>query len=194
MALNITETIKYMIDNTAGVDIDELIDHLNNKKKNRGEVVEEKKEEVNKLKERILCKECNINIIKTTKSRHYKTKKHLNNVNNNRKKEGEERDLMILEDTNINDIPPPVPPVVQVQEEKKKPDYMNSKYYNYDEVEEFTEGFTDYIIRRIYYDPAITDMELIKLHPHLLTKKYVVVKYRTAYTIVIITKKKGLIF
>ena len=195
MSMNINQTIKFMIDNCEGVNIDEILQHLLNIKYNQKiinaineevvEVVEEVKEEIikeeSKSNERILCPECNIDIIKMSKSRHYKTKKHIKNANNNRIKEVEECNLMQMEDTNINDIPPPIPAVEEI------PAYQKSKHYTYEEVEENAE----LIERRIYYKPTITEKILLKYHPEIVTNsKYTVVKYRDGYTVVIYIKLK----
>jgi len=206
--MNITETIKFMIDNTAGVDIDDLIQHLWNIKYNERiiinnndeevveEVVEEEKEEIPVeipvVKERILCAECNIYIMKATRNRHYKTKRHLNNAEKNNEKQAEETKLMELEDVNINEIPPPIP--APIQEKKDIPDYMKSKYYINEETEEVKEGWRDIIYRRVYYNQNITDKELVKLHPIILRNhKNTTVKYRDGYTVVIYRRMKGLI-
>jgi len=210
--MNITETIKFMIDNSAGVDIDDLIQHLWNIKYNERliinddeeeipveekeeipvEIPVEEKEEVPVIKERILCNECNIYIVKSTKSRHYKTKKHIKNTEKNNEKQAEECKLMQIEDTNINEIPPPIP--APIQEKKDIPDYMKSKYFMYEEKEEVKEDGIDIIYRRIYYNQNITDRELVKLHPIILKyNKYTTVKYRMNYTVVIYTRIKGLL-
>jgi len=46
MSLSINETIKFMIDNTAGVDIDDLIQHLWNIKLNQRIIINNNDEEV----------------------------------------------------------------------------------------------------------------------------------------------------
>jgi hypothetical protein len=186
--MNITETIKFMIDNTAGVDIDDLIQHLSNIKNNQiitinDEVeipVEEKQEtpvEIPKHKERIMCNECNIYIVKSTKSRHYKTKKHLKNAEKNNEKQAEETKLMELEDININEIPPPIPAVIEV------PEYKKSFYHLWDELDDRPDE-DGYLMYRIFYDPAISDEELLKYHPDLKTDRFLFIKYRVNYTIV----------
>jgi len=143
MALSNTEIIKFMIDNSAGVDIDELFKHIWNIKFNEkinvndeGEInveeeeipVEEKEEipvETPKNKERIMCNECNIPILKIGKNRHYKTKKHLKNTEINNEKQAEETKLMELEDININEIPPPIPDDIQEQKFNYSEEEMN---------------------------------------------------------------------
>ena len=194
MSMNITETIKFMIDNTDGVDIDELIQHLWNIKYNERliinddeeEIPVEEKEEIPVIKERILCNECNIYIVKSTKSRHYKTKKHIKNTEKNNEKQAEETKLMELEDTNINEIPPPIPDEV--------PEYKKSKHYINEEIEEVKEDGYDIKYRRVYYNQNITDKELVKLHPIILKNhKNTTVKYRENYTVVIYRRMKGLI-
>jgi hypothetical protein len=210
MALSNTEIIKFMIDNSAGVDIDELFKHIWNIKYNErinvndeGEInveeeeipVEEKEEipvETPKNKERIMCNECNIPILKIGKNRHYKTKKHLKNteINNEKQaeetklmeledinineiqKQAEETKLMELEDININEIPPPIPDEV--------PEYKKSKHYLYDETDEKPDE-DGYIMYRIFYDTDISDEELLKYLPDLRNDKYLFIKYRSGY-------------